>query len=136
MLVNRHIVLFTISAAVPISSTKLLPRGHHAGIELPAALEIYEVTVNISDRPDAVPLPRLRFPAIEAQAYLSAPKSSPAHVKRTLLGTRQTCNAGYGYCEGKYSVIFHTDVHQNFPLICFLSIREMLPRHREWQMLR
>ena len=94
---NTHLILLVIFAVLPFSSAKLLP----AAIEVPAALEVNDVIVNITDRPDAVPLPRSWLPAINAQQHLSGPHSSSAQVKRTLLGRQEICPAGYGICSGK-----------------------------------
>lgn len=107
MLFNQGLVAVAVSVAIPIcSATKVLPQGRPAAVDIPAAAGIHEVTVNISDRPDAVPYPRLRLPVIPVQKPLRPSESSPAQVKRTLLGARQYCDDGYGYCYGQSSLSF------------------------------
>lgn len=87
-------------AASLCSAVQVLPRGHHAAMVSPAAVGLYEVVVNDIQRLDAVTYPRLRIPTVPTQKKLISSKPGMSILKRTLLGPRQTCDAGYGYCDG------------------------------------
>ena len=43
------------------------------------------------------------MPAKPLQKRAQQQEAAAAAVKRVLLASRQTCNAGYGYCYGQYS---------------------------------
>lgn len=107
MPLNQGLIALVVSVAIPICfATKVLPRGRYSGLEFPVAAGTYEVTVNISYRPDVVPHPRLWLPAIPVQKHFVSSEPSPAKVRRTLLGARQSCDAGYGYCSSKSVLSF------------------------------
>jgi hypothetical protein len=95
-----YATIFSFNAA-----TKVLPRAAHPDIQTPAFVEFHNVIVN--PRRDlnigTVVHPRLNVPAPPVQKRLSSPESSAAAVKRTLLGARQSCDAGYGYCYSQHS---------------------------------
>jgi hypothetical protein len=96
------VVVYVLSLFVcSCSAVKLLPRAHHDTIGSPAFTEGHEVAFNSSDRPDQVPLPRLMIPTLPPQEPLANTESAAAQVKRKLLGNRQICSRGYGYCRGQ-----------------------------------
>lgn len=96
------IVVYVLSLFVcSCSAVKLLPRAPHATIGSPAFTEGHDVAFNSSDRPDQVPLPRLMIPTLPPQEPLASTESAAAEVKRKLLGNRQICSPGYGYCRGQ-----------------------------------
>ncbi|KAI4127451.1 MAG: hypothetical protein LQ341_006789, partial [Variospora aurantia] len=79
-------------------ATRILPRGQYADTPSKAFQELRDVMVHPrSQYPVELP-PRLYFPAKKPVPRASNPQDSAAAVKRTLLGKRQTCSAGYGYC--------------------------------------
>lgn len=107
-------IIIAISVCFCVEA-QILPRAHHAAIQVPALAQLYEVAVNNSDRPDDVPLPHLNFRTHAPQQPLATAESSAAHVKRTLFGSRQTCRAGYGYCasESELSVYLSPPLRGN-----------------------
>lgn len=110
MLLSQGLIALAVSLAIPICFTaKVLPRGRLSAIEFPvgAGINGYDVVVNISNRPDALPRPRLRLPGIQDQQHLISSESSLAKVRRTLLGARQSCQyADQTLCVGKSSLSF------------------------------
>lgn len=110
MLLNQGLIALAVSLAIPLSFTaKVLPRGPHSAIEFPVSAGVYghDVTVNISDRPDAIPRPRQRLPGIQVQQHPISSESNLAKVRRTLLGARQSCRyADQTACIGKSSLSF------------------------------
>jgi hypothetical protein len=107
---NMHLksALFptTLASTLLCSATKILPRAPHAAVQLPASVDLHNVMIKPrSDfEPRMVPLPRTRYAAQPLGERLGA-NSSPAKVKRTMLGARQgTCDAGYALCDGAFPV--------------------------------
>ena len=107
MLLSRSLIALAVSVPILICyANNVLPRGRFAAVDIPAVAGILELTVNISNRPDAVPQPRLRLPAIPLQEHLNSFDPSPAQVRTTLLGARHSCDEGYGYCYGEPRLSF------------------------------
>lgn len=107
---NMHLkpALFptTLAFTLLCSATKILPRAPHAAVQLPAFVDLHNVMIKPrSDfEPRMVPLPRTKYAAQPLGKWLGA-NSSPAKVKRTILGARQvTCDAGYALCDGAFPV--------------------------------
>lgn len=90
------LILVSFSAAV-----KVLPQGYHA-MELPTIPQLYEATVDRINGLKAVTYSRSRIPTFAAQEKLLFSESTAATLKRTLLGPRQLCYPGYGYCICQY----------------------------------
>ncbi|KAL8714215.1 MAG: hypothetical protein Q9220_001944 [cf. Caloplaca sp. 1 TL-2023] len=63
-----------------------------------ALRELRDVIVNPRNTYTGELVPRLHFPAKPLLPHASSPQDSAAAVKRTLLGIRQNCGAGFGYC--------------------------------------
>ena len=80
-----------------VATQKILPRAPHAPAKPAALVELHNVIV--SARNGNVHLyPRTRRSAQPPHAHAQSPKSSAAAVKKRLLGIRQSCPAGTGYC--------------------------------------
>lgn len=90
------LIFVSLSAAIEV-----LPQGHHA-MELPTIPQLYEATVDRINGLEAVTYSRSSIPTIAAQEKLLFSESTAAILKRTLLGPRQFCNPGYGYCLCQY----------------------------------
>ena len=88
-------------AASLSTAVQVLPRGHHAAIVPPAMAELCEVTVNDTNRLDALTYHRLRIPTNPAQKKLISSGPDTSVLKRTLLSPRQSCSAGFGLCYGR-----------------------------------
>lgn len=105
MLLNQPLVtsLLTFLLVQLCCAAKLLQRGHYGAVSLLPVVEMEDV-FDFQDRPEAVPHPVLDSPVFPAQGEpISSKKDKPNsfQVKRTLLGVRQTCQAGSKYCPGK-----------------------------------
>ena len=92
-----HLVLSPFSTA-----QRVLPVAPDAEIQSAAFLELYEVMISPQEglqKRRAVPHPRKHYAANPPGDYLYI-DSSPAMIKRTLLGERQsTCDPGYSLCR-------------------------------------
>lgn len=80
---------------------KVLPRAPQNGARPAALAKLHNVIMKArADHDYLLPLrPRMNIDAQHVRPRASTPESSAASVKRTLLGIRQTCSAGYGYCS-------------------------------------
>jgi hypothetical protein len=68
-----------------------------------AALEAHDEVRNVYS-PVVYPrgmMPQLQMPAASLDDFASSERT-PAMVKRTLLGVRQTCDAGLGLCRSEF----------------------------------
>ena len=81
------------------SAPKVLPRALHDE-QRPAFVELHNVIVKARKNPAI--RPRLHMPAKALQERAQQQESAAVAVKRALLGSRQTCDAGYGYCYGEH----------------------------------
>lgn len=84
------------------SAAKLLQQDQYGAVSLPPVVEM-EAFFDFHDRPEAVPHPVLDSPVFPAQGdpiSSEKDKANSLQVKRTLLGIRQTCQAGSKYCPG------------------------------------
>ena len=84
------------------TATEILPRAPYAAFEPPRNVELHDVMIARQgglDLPSAL-LPRMKYLAILPQERISTSPSS-AISKRTLLGIRQSCDPGYGLCDGQ-----------------------------------
>lgn len=102
---------------------KILPRGRYAEIVSPAMIRPYEVIVVNSTHEDAITSPFLRHPAISYQRNLMLSGPEDFIQKRTILEPRQSCDPGYGYCEGE---IMNTNFNKTKVLKHLLSVWIML----------
>ncbi|KAL8643939.1 MAG: hypothetical protein Q9210_007493 [Variospora velana] len=99
MMLRTTLVAFALLLIPSFSSaTRFLPRGQYADTPSKAFQELRDVMVHPRNRYPVELPPRLYFPAKKPMPRASNPQDSAAAVKRTLLGKRQTCSAGYGYC--------------------------------------
>lgn len=104
MLLNQPLVtsLLIFQLVELCSAAKLLPPDQYGAISFPPVVEI-EAVFGFHDRPEAVPHPVVDSPVFAAQRDpISSKNDNPnsLQVKRTLLGIRQTCQAGSKYCSG------------------------------------
>lgn len=93
----KHLILLVIATLV--NATNVLPPAPHHEIRTPTFVELHDVILKA--RSDINPRgihDRLNIPANPVQKQIQSPDSSGAAVKRLLLGARQSCDAGYGYC--------------------------------------
>ena len=51
------------------------------------------------------------MPAKSLQKRAQKQESAAAAVKKVLLASRQTCDAGYGYCYGQHSPLTRVQLH-------------------------
>ena len=130
MIIIRPLGVVAALLALPFCRpTRVLPRGQHAGAPSEAYRQLHNVIVQSRGEYTGELAPRLNIPAKKQHPRAEAPHSSPAAAKRALLGVRQTCDAGYGYCYGLLCSSRET--------LCSLltpqpSIRSVLPQ-RQWQ---
>lgn len=83
------------------TATEILPRARYAAFEPPRFIELDDVMIARQgglDLPSAL-LPRMKLLASLPEERISISPSS-AITKRTLLGIRQSCDPGYGLCDG------------------------------------
>ncbi len=101
-----HHISFTLAIALcsisSCSSIKLLPVGHHKGEPSSALKALRHVIVHPRRSYDGELPTRLHIPAKPLMPFAPTSDNSAAAVKRTLLGIRQSCPAGYGYCAGMW----------------------------------
>lgn len=98
---GAHILVATFFL-LPIcwaSAPKVLPRAPHHE-RRPAFIELRDVIAKA--RKDPVIQPRLYMPAKALQKRAQQQESAARAAKRVLLASRQTCDAGYGYCHSEY----------------------------------
>lgn len=81
------------------SAPKVLPRAFHHE-KRPAFVELHDVIVKARKNPAI--RPRLYMPAKALQKRAQQQQSAAVAAKRELLASRQTCDAGYGYCYGEH----------------------------------
>lgn len=100
------------TAAVAVLSLAVLPAVR--GIDIADVADIGALSVDgVGDFAEQ----EFLSPPLEAKFLPSAPtngKASPRSVLDILLGKRQTCSAGYGYCSGKST----TSSSQAPPALC------------------
>ena len=94
------LVTFVLLPLCKASFPRVLPRAPHHE-QRPAFVELHNVMVKARKQPTIYP--RLHMPAKPLQKRAQQQEAAAAAVKRVLLASRQTCNAGYGYCYGQYS---------------------------------
>ena len=97
MLLFQQYPFFHFLAIIPFATAqRVLPVGE---IQSAALVELHEVIISPHEglkKRGAVPQPRKYYPPKPQRDA----DSSPAMVKRTLLGGRQlVCDAGYGLCQ-------------------------------------
>ena len=107
MMVHQALITLAVLLGLSIcSATKILPRGEYLGTQSRAFRELRDVIVHPRGEYSGELPQRLNFPARPLMRHASTPQDSAAAVKRTLLGKRQDCNAGYGYCYGMHLLSF------------------------------
>ncbi|CAL8576352.1 hypothetical protein XPA_002238 [Xanthoria parietina] len=79
----------------------VLPVGGHTGEPSDAFKELRNVIVHPRGNYQAKLPARLHIPAKPLMPHAPTPDNPAVAVKRTLLGIRQSCPAGYGYCYSK-----------------------------------
>ena len=94
------LVTFVLLPLCEASFPRVLPRAPHHE-QRPAFVELHNVIVKARKQPTIHP--RLYMPAKPLQKQAQKQESAALAVKRTLLASRQSCDAGYGYCYGQYS---------------------------------
>lgn len=80
------------------SATRILPRGDYADAPSQAFRELRDVIIHPRNQYFGDLPPRLHIPAKPLLPHPPSPQDEAATVKRMLLGKRQSCSAGYGYC--------------------------------------
>lgn len=100
LLINLQILIVELLVLPLCAPTKVLPRGRYGEVLSPAALELRGIMEPQSSTFKGE-LPPRQFVSVTPRTARS--DSAAAAVKRTLLGPRQSCNVGYGYC---YSLWF------------------------------
>ena len=93
--------LFPFALCHVASAEKPLPRGNHKQTQPRALAELHNVILKgRADHSSLISLrPRMSIDAQPLEPRAHTAQSSAAAVKRTLLGARQTCQPGYGYCS-------------------------------------
>lgn len=106
MMIYEFFVTLALLFVLPIcSTTRVLPRGQYSPASSKAYYELRNVIVHPRGEISHGKMPaRLQIPAKPLMQHASSPQASAAEVKRTLLGKRQSCSAGYGYCYSTCSI--------------------------------
>ena len=97
------LLVFASFVVLPLcwaSAQRVLPRAPHHE-QRPAYVELHNVIVKARNNPFLQP--RMRIPAKPLQKRAQQQLAAAKEVKRVLLASRQTCDAGYGYCYGECS---------------------------------
>ena len=91
--------LILLALAPVIRMTNVVPHAAHSARQSPAYVELHNAILNARTdiRPQGIHN-RLEIPAHPLHERIDTPESAAAAVKRTLLGIRQSCTAGYGHC--------------------------------------
>ena len=95
-------VTFVLLPLCQASFPRVLPRAPHHE-QRPAFVELHNVIVKARKQPTLHP--RLYMPAKPLQNRAQQQVSAAIAVKRQLLASRQSCDAGYGYCYGQYPLL-------------------------------
>lgn len=95
LLINLQILIVELLVLPLCAPTKILPRGQYREVRSPAALELRGIIEPQSRAFHGELPPRQYIPVTPLEARRD---SAAAAVKRTLLGPRQNCDVGYGYC--------------------------------------
>ncbi|KAL8728875.1 MAG: hypothetical protein Q9166_005115 [cf. Caloplaca sp. 2 TL-2023] len=100
MFIHHTFVALALAFGISFcTSIKVLPIGEHSGEPSKAFKALRDVIIHPrSDQYSGELPPRLHFPAKRLMPHAPILEDSAAAVKRTLLGIRQSCPAGYGYC--------------------------------------
>ena len=94
-------LLFPLTLCLLVQAQNVLPRAPHNSVRSAALAELHNVILKgRADHEPAVHLrPRLHIDAKRIRPRAATSNSSPATVKRTFLGARQSCPAGSDYCS-------------------------------------
>ena len=130
------LIYFMFLAIVALTDgSNILPRAPHPDIRSPAFVELHNVILKA--RSDIKPRgihDRLHIPAHNVRKRMQSQESAAAAVKRTLLGARQSCDAGYGYCYGPSLHPGTLSINAN--LNCFSIWKVLSEQRRHREMLR